>query len=111
MDQDFLDLSVASVAHDLRHGLGQLLGMGDPARSPALTWAAIEHQLHIQATHSGNLPEHAGLELASHIPRLLPAGSGIEGEDEPTACVPAGCSELPYLGEKSVRFSRRRAAQ
>jgi len=59
--EHFLNLGMTSLAHDLRHGLGQLLGALDPARAPALAQTPVIDQLHVEATSGGDLPEHLAL--------------------------------------------------
>jgi hypothetical protein len=68
---------------DPAHELGQALRVADPLRGAAFVEAAIVDQLDRQAAQAGDLAKHFSLQVTGHVPGLLAAHGGVEGEDEP----------------------------
>src|SRR5262249_40132107 len=103
-------LGLAGPAHDARHDLAEPRGIGNPRRCFALVEAPVIDELEVEPASASGLTEHVGLELAGRVPRRLPAGGGIEGEDQAPACAWSFALEI---GKEGVDFascwSRRRA--
>src|SRR6516162_7136869 len=105
--KDLFDLGFTGAAHHLRHDLGELTAIGHPAGGAALAEAAVIDQLEVEATDGSGGLEHLGLELTSGVPGRLPAGGGVEGEDEAAASgwyCRFGCGEF---GQKFIDLGER----
>jgi hypothetical protein len=83
---------------------GEMPGIGGPLRRSALADTAIVEQLHLEPTGIRDLTKHLGLEPHGHIPGLMPALGGIEGEDDPSPATTAVSGKLPNFGEEALEF-------
>src|SRR6516165_3233647 len=61
-------------------------------------------QLHVETTDGGDLTKHFGLQFAGGIPSRLPAGGGIEGEDEAAASAYRGRGATLEFGQEGVNL-------
>src|SRR5262249_22860686 len=99
------DLGIAGATDDRRHGFGQMNWAVVPTGGSALAFwmafgTAVVDELHVERADAGDFAEHFGLQLASGVPGLLPACSGVQRKDQ----TPVAGSFLCFLSKKAVNF-------
>jgi hypothetical protein len=98
-------LGMAGPTGDAGHEFGEVIGIGGPARKPALIDVAIVGQLHLKSAGTSNLTEHLSLELAGGVQGRLPAMGSIESEDDASAAASSAArSKLLDLSKEAIEL-------